>query len=328
MRKAAGTTIVLSVLGGAFAPVAAAQPSARESAAAADTAAAGAVANLTFDASNSSEGLVVQLIPSIGYDFGKWVVKVGVPLDSVGPSSTTAGATSHHGLGDAFLSVSYSVESGPVGLTTAVVSTAPTGDSAIGLGTGQTTWNWTNHLDHAFDWITPFIDAGVGNSVNSLTSLTLRGGRAGRPSRIITIPTQPYTTVGKLAHVDAGIDLELSRFATLGVLAYDTIPWGSQTAISRFVPVPRSSTQSSQTGQHNQIQLSRGSRGQRFFEVNAVTQGTASLTRDDGVGASIAISPTRYLDLTFSYSHSIPMKLDVVSVTASANVTGLFRKTS
>jgi hypothetical protein len=128
--------------------------------------------------------------------------------------------------------------------------------------------------------------------------------------------------------VDVGIDLDVSSVVTLGVLAYETIPWGDQTAVSRFVPLPRPSTPPTQTGQHNQMPMSRGTRGQRFFELNVVTHGAASLTRDNGVGASVAFSPARYLDVALNYSHSVPMKLDVVSVTVSTNLTGLFRKTS
>jgi hypothetical protein len=296
----------------------------------AETAAAGFVANLMFDASNSSTGVFVQLVPSIGYSVGKWVVKFGVPFDSVGASSTTTEATSHRGMGDLFLSVSYTIDAGNSSFTTTALSTAPTGNSATGLGTGQATWNWTNHFDHGFGWITPFVDAGVGNGLNAATGLSVRGGGAhtGRPSRIITIPTEPYMTMGKLAHVDAGIDLDVSSSVNLGVLAYDAIPWGNQTAISRFVQLPSPSPQSSQSGQHNQMTTSRAMRGQRFFEVNAVTQGAASLTRDHGVGASVAISPTRYLELAMNYSHSVSMKLDVVSVTIGTNLTRLFRKTS
>lgn len=145
--------------------------------------------------------------------------------------------------------------------------------------------------DRGFGWITPFVDAGVGNSINPATSVSIRvgGARVGRPPRTITIPTQPYTTIGKLAHVDAGIDVDVSDALSFSVLAYDTIPWGNQTALSRFVPLTKQSTQFSPSSQRNQNNISRSTKGQRFFEVNAVTQSPASLTRDNGFGASLGI---------------------------------------
>jgi hypothetical protein len=113
---------------------------------------------------------------------------------------------------------------------------------------------------------------------------------------------------------------------SFSLLAYDTIPRGNQTAISRFVVVPKQPTPSSPSSSPNQNKTLRSTKGQRFFEVNAVTDGTASLTRDNGFGASVGVKPTRYLDLYVNYSHSVPMKLDIVSVTMSTDLASLFRK--
>jgi hypothetical protein len=117
-----------------------------------------------------------------------------------------------------------------------------------------------------------------------------------------------------VGQLDTGVDVDV-RALSFSLLAYDTIPWGNQTAKSRFVALPRQPTPSTPSSPRR-----------RFFEVNAITEGTSSLTRDNGFGASVGIKPTRYLDVSVNYSHSVPMKLDIVSVTVRTDLASLFRK--
>jgi hypothetical protein len=342
MRRPVPAIFMLSLVGGTFALPAAAQPQAGVEASASTASTGdqttsdrttlqepvdiptGFLADVTFEASESSPGAFLQLLPRVGYSFGKWNVRFGAPIGSAGAFSTIPTAAAHYGVGDVFLSAAYAVDSPTLNFETAVVGTAPTGDAAAGLGTGQATWNWSNRFAHDFHWLTPFVDAGLGNSVNSVTGVSATvAGLHGARSRVITVPTQPYSTIGKLVRGDVGIDFAVSSMLNLGVLAYDTVPWGSQIAISRIVPsLPTGA------GQKSQAPTSRGTKGQRFFEVNSVTQGTASLTRDDGLGASITVSPARALDIGFSYSRSIPLRLDVVSVTVGISLTRAAQKAS
>jgi hypothetical protein len=286
----------------------------------------GISADMKVDFSNSAQGALLQLVPSIGYSFNSWGVDVGVPLESGNASATAVSATSSRGLGDLFLKLYYTIGSDRVSLTSTVLGTAPTGDSTTGLGAGQPTWNWTNHIDGGLGWITPFVDAGVGNSINSAASAGIRvGGGAGRPVRTVTTPTRPYTTIGRVVQLDTGLDVDV-RALSFSLLAYDTIPRGNQTAISRFVVLPKQPNPSSPSSSPSQNKTLRSTKGQRFFELNAVTNGAAALTRDNGFGASVGIKPTRYLDVYANYSHSVQMKLDIVSVTMSTDLASLFRK--
>lgn len=280
----------------------------------------GVVAKIKFDLSDSSQGAFGQLVPELGYDFPRWGLRVGVPLDASSAASSPAAAR-HYGIGDAYLSVHYTVSADRFGFSSKVGGTAPSGNATLGLGTGQSTWTWTNSLDYDFAWVAPFVDAGVGNSVNSATSISidLRTARGARSGRTLTMPTQPYTTTGKIAHADLGVDLTMGAAVGISLLAYDTAPWGNQTAVSRVVPVTRPA---------GPRQRSRSAKDQRFFEVNAVTQGPASLTRDYGVGGSVFIDPTRYLDVSLNYSHSVPLQLDIVSMRVTTDLVKLFRKPS
>jgi hypothetical protein len=301
---------------------------AAQSAAVAETAATGVAADMKVDLSNSAQGAFLQLVPSVGYSFNSWGADVGIPLESGNASATAASATSQRGLGDLFLKVYYTVGSERVSFMSTVLGTAPTGDSTTGLGAGQPTWNWTNHVDGGLGWITPFVDVGLGNSISSATSASIRvGGGGGRPFRTVTTPTKPYTTIGQLVQFDTGVDVDV-RALSFSLLAYETIPRGNQTAISHFVALPKQPAPSNPSSSPNQNKALRSTKGERFFEVNAVTDGMASLTRDNGFGASVGIKATRYLYASVNYTHSVPMKLDIASVTVSTNLTSLFRKTA
>ena len=72
--------------------------------------------------------------------------------------------------------------------------------------------------------------------------------------------------------------------------------------------------------------ISRTRRGLRFFEVNPMTQGSEALTRDNGFGGSVSIDPTRYLDVSMNYSHSVAMQFDVLSVTVTTRLTNWLRR--
>jgi len=49
--------------------------------------------------------------------------------------------------------------------TSSIIASLPTGNKANGISTGRVTGGWNNHLEHDFGLLTPFIEAGVGNSV-------------------------------------------------------------------------------------------------------------------------------------------------------------------
>src|SRR5438067_2159134 len=68
-------------------------------------------ASVKFEVSHTPQGPFVQFVPRLGYDFSKWSVDIALPIEFVSASSTTTGATSHRGIGDGSLSLSYSLES-------------------------------------------------------------------------------------------------------------------------------------------------------------------------------------------------------------------------
>jgi hypothetical protein len=231
-------------------------------------------------------------------------VDVSVPIEYVGASSS-AGTKAHGGLGDIRLSLSYGIAATQLNFYSTLSVTAPTGDSTVGLGAGQSTWDWNNYLSHDFSRVTPFVDLGVGSSAGSGT--TGSASVTGTTGQARTLAT-PYITVGTQAHADAGLDLYIWGPLSWSVSAYDTAPWGNQTVVPlrpNGQPV--------------------GSRLQRAFELQAVTQGAASLTADHGFSTSLDLSPKSYLSLSVGFSRSVQMNFNVVTVSMATNLARLYK---
>jgi len=160
------------------------------------------------------------------------------------------------------------------------------------------TYDWSNHFDHAFSFLTPFVDAGVANSIMD-TRLYHR----------------LYTTLGYNAHFGAGASKDVWKFFTVSASAYDILPWGPQKIYSRVAGL--------QSG-NNPLAGKHG----RVFETSTVTSGGASLTSDNGYSASLDASPTPVLDLGVGYTRSVRYALNTVSFSVGVNVGALAKRNS
>jgi hypothetical protein len=279
-----------------------------------DTPATGFVAGVRLDYSRSEPGNLTDVTPSAGYQFPSWRLAVGLPVVFSSPAAhATNAASSVRGVGDASGSVSYALGGPAAFWKSSLTGTAPTGDRTLGLGSGRATWNWSNYVDHDFDRITPFVDLGVGNGLSSSAFGEPFLGRSSsrRASLGAGRLARPYSIVGKLAVLDAGAEIDASKTVSLSVSAYDILPWGPQTAISRFA-LPQQPLAAGAAGP-----VSKSRKGQRFFDVSTLTAGSSALTRDHGVEVAVTASPTSKVDLTASYSRSIPLQLDTVGVSLS-----------
>jgi len=160
-----------------------------------------------------------------------------------------------------------------------------------GFGTGHITFDWNNRLDHDFDILTPFVDAGVANSI---------------PDTLFF--HRPFTSYGNLAHFEAGTNVDLPYSLTLTLSAYEIAPWGTQTIISRDV-----------------VFGATGSGGQngRVFEVNHNTTGPAYINHDDGYTLGVAFNPKPYLTLDAGYTRSMGFAFNAFSWGIGINMSRL-----
>ncbi len=245
----------------------------------------------SFEGSSNRDGQVMQFTTAGGYNFNKYFgVGLGVPVFFV-RASTASGTQTNNGLGDVFANVHLTFANPLVNYRTTLTGTIPTGDSSRGLSTGHATADWTNHFDRSFGRLTPFVEAGIANSIFDQRFFR-----------------RPFATFGPLAHFEGGAEWQLLGPLSIGASAYDIAPWGEQRVFSRLVP---GSTTSPPT------------RGRRSFETSAQTTGSADLTRDNGYSAWINLTPVKALAFEAGYSRSVPLQLDTLSFGVVVNLSSL-----
>jgi len=244
-----------------------------------------------FEGSTDSGGQVMMLTSSATYHFGdRFSVGAGVPFYYNRSVSTTS-TTTNDGIGDIFVTLGAAWKGSVVNYGTSLTGTAPTGNSAKGLSTGHATFDWNNRFEHSFNVFTPFVDAGVANTINDTVFFH-----------------RPFISYGYLAHFEGGTHVDLTHSFTLTLSAYDIAPWGTQTIVSRDIPQNASGS----GGQHG-----------RVFETNHQTTSTATVNRDNGFTAGLNFSPKPYLDLEVGYTRSVKFAFNSLSWGVGVNLSKL-----
>jgi hypothetical protein len=253
----------------------------------------GMTSYLQFGGTSDSDGQIYELNSNVGYDFSRhFGVLVGVPVYFIRPSSA-AGGSAESGIGDPYLGVHLKYPGPGLNFASALTGAVPLGDSKKGLSTGRVTFDWTNHFDHAFAELTPFVELGIANSTPEM-QLFLR----------------PYTTLGFNTHFQLGLRHDVWKFVSVGASGYDIVPSGQQTVFSRVTPAGANAA---------------ASKHGRVFENNQQTTGNASIAQDDGFSTWIHASPSPTLDLELGYTRSFVYDLNSVSFNIGVNLGQLYR---
>jgi len=243
-----------------------------------------------FEGSDSGDGGVYDIGSALGYNFSRhFGMSAGVPFYFVStPSSikkNNPGAVSGIGVGAFFADFRWTYPGNLLNNSPAVHLTAPTGDTKKGFSTGHATWNIVNHIDHAFGDFSPFLDAGVGNTVMDTRFFH-----------------RPFITLGYNAQFNGGLEYDPGKFS-FSASAYDVAPWGDQTVFSRVFRCG-SAAKCSATGT---------STDRKGYKTASVTAGSADLVRDNGWNAGIDYKPSPRVDLEFDFSRSVPLRLNSYS---------------
>ena len=243
-----------------------------------------------FEGSESADGGVYDLGSAFGYNFSRhFGVDAGVPFYFVStPSSikkNNPGAVAGIGVGAFFTDFRWNYPGNFLNYSPVIHLTAPTGDTKKGFSTGHVTSNLVNHIDHAFGSFSPFLDAGVGNTVMDTRSFH-----------------RPFITSGYNAQFNGGLEYDPGKFS-FSVSAYAVAPWGDQTVFSRVFRCGSAAT----------CTAGGKSNDRKSYTTNSVTSGSADLVRDNGYSSGINYKPLGYLDLEFDYSHSVPLHLNSYS---------------
>jgi hypothetical protein len=299
--------LVFLLLGPGLAPVLRAQtpspaasgPSAKKS----DEFTPGPTFGVRFEGSSSDAGIVYDLGSAVGYNFTRhFSADLGVPVYFVSSASSikknNPGAVSGVGIGSFFTDLKFNYPGQPLNYTSTIHLTAPTGETKKGFSTGHATWNFSNHVDHAFGDFSPFFNAGVGNSVLDTRFFH-----------------RPFITFGYNAQFEGGIEYDPGNFS-FSVSAYDVAPWGNQTVFSRVF----------RCGSSSKCSAGSPSTNRKGFLSSSVTSGAADLVRDNGLNAGIDYKPISYLDFEFDFSRSVPLQLNSYSFGIGVDVGSLMRR--
>jgi len=150
---------------------------------------------------------VYRLDSSVGYNFSKhFGADLGLPIYFVYASSTT-GSVSNNGIGNPYLDLRLKFNNPAVNYGSVLTGFVPAADSKRGMSTGRGTFDWTNHFDRSFSRLTPFLEAGIANTIAD--------------SQVFI---RPYTTLGFNSHFQGGATFDLWKFVSVGASAYDILP--------------------------------------------------------------------------------------------------------
>ena len=266
---------------------------------------------MNFDGSANSEERVFDVDSRVGYNFDQhWGIDMGLPLSFVSSSSSSSTMTSSAGsknsssssslnsLGNVYMDVNLKTKGDVAAYSSTLMLAAPTGSTANGVSTGRANIGWNNHLEHAFDRLTPFVEAGFSNGLTDTRFYH-----------------RPYTTLGFISQFSGGSTLDLGGNFSIGASLYDVLPSGQQKMFSKLVG--RKSAFAAGAGKHG-----------RAYELAAETTGSASLTRDNGESTWVEFSPGRVFDVQVGYTHSVHLALDTVSFNLGINVGRLVKGTA
>jgi hypothetical protein len=252
-----------------------------------------------FGGTANSLGQVYEIDSSAGYTFTPhFGMDFGIPVYFVNASSSSTGTTSGRGVGNPSVDLRWKYPHASLNYATVLTGSAPLGDKTLGLSTGHATFDWTNHFDHAFNQVTPFVEAGFSNTTSD--------------SRLFV---RPYTTFGLNAHFRGGMEVDVWKFISVGAAGYDIAPFGNQTVFSRVVGP--SSAIGPTTGP--------GAGHGPGFNSGHQTTGTSSIAADDGFSTWTDANLNKYTDAEIGYTRSVQFNLNSVSFSIGFNVGRLLR---
>lgn len=186
-------------------------------------------------------------------------------------------------VGDTFIGLHGSFNRRAHHNTATAYFTLPTGDRSSGLGTGKVTFDFSDHLEQTFKRTSFLLDVGAGDSSGLFNNIV----------------TKDYSSIGALAHIQMGVTLWLPGSNYIQSVAYDQIPFGTQTVYSA-VGLP-------------------GAPGSTVITGEKVGE-------DDGITTSWGIPLSDHLAITGYYSRSFHQQTNTTSFGMTYLVRGTLRR--
>lgn len=255
----------------------------------------------SFQGELSSQEKLVKLDSTVGYDFNKhFGVFTGMPIyfDSVSGSTTTTGTTtsgsgSNAGFGNFYLGLAFRAPNPALNYGSTITAGAPTGKVSKGFSSGRGTLDWSNHFDRSFGRLTPYLDAGLANTVPD-------------SRRVI----RPFTSLGAVGHFEEGAEFELVHHFAVGGSGYEITPFGNQKIFSKLVSPGQTRTT---TGKSHGV-----------FQ-NTFSASGNGLTREDGVSTWVAFEPAPVVRAELGFTRSTTFDINSFTFNLGLNIGKMLR---
>lgn len=264
-------------------------------------------AGVTYSAVHSSSvGWYNVTTPAVNYTFSRRFsadASTSIYFNRKVANTDTATAAQHPLVndpidpGDTLIGFHAFFEPGSLQDTITASLTAPTGDRAKGFGTGQVTYDFSNHLERYFNQLGLVLDLGGGNSSGLFNDLVVKD----------------YNSVGGLAHFESGLVYWFPRRAYIEAIAYEQLPLGSQTVYRTVARGGRS----------------RGNEdggGPPTPTPPPVATTVTTVSEDNGFTTFVGIPLNHHLILSGYYNRSLRQRLDTVSFGMTFLLRGTPRK--
>lgn len=258
-----------------------------------------------FQGATSSSESIFKLDSTVGYDFNRYVgVFAGVPLYFVHDSSS-ANKLTGSGAGDVYFGLDLYAPTRVVSYGSTFTVSAATGNVSKGFSTGHRTFDWTSRVRRRFADFTPFVAAGVGNTVPD-TDLV----------------TRTFTSLGNIVHLEEGAEYDLTKRLYAGASAYHIFPFGNQEVFNRV----DDSGGGPGDSRRDKDFLNPAPPPNTTSPLPAAPSSSgAGLTRENGFDTWVGFEPARVLRLEIGYSRSITFDFNRLSVYVGMNVGRLLR---
>jgi hypothetical protein len=267
----------------------------------------------------NSSAKLLKLDSVGGYDFNKhFGMFAGIPVYFANVSTTstttsttgtsTSTSTNNSGIGNVYVGFVLRVPHEQWNFASTLTGAAPTGSTTNGYSSGRVNVDWSNHVDRTFNRLTPFLDAGLANSVPDSPLLT-----------------RPFTSLGVVGHLEEGAELELVHHLSAGASAYQILPTGNQKIYSRVVTSggPKSGAGASGSSGPGKGAAASASH-HRPFETAFVTTGTG-LTQENGFNTWFALQPNQFWRAEVGYSRSMTFDFNSFTFNLGVDVGKLVR---
>ena len=266
-------------------------------------------AGITYSGVHSSTvGWYSVMTPAVNYTFSRRFsadasssIYFHHPVLNTNAATATAHPLVDGGInpGDALIGFHAFFEPGSLQDTVTASMTAPTGDQANGFGTGQVTYDFSNHLERYFDQLGVLVDLGAGDSSGLFNNILFKD----------------YNSVGGLAHFETGLVYWFPRRIYLEAIAYEQLPLGSQTV---YQIVPRGGdVRGNEDG---------GPGNPPTPTPPPVPTKISPVVEDNGFTTFAGFPLNNYLTFSGYYNHSLRQRIDTVSFGVTYVVRGTSRR--